>query len=255
MVLRGNTIFWLTPHITVRNQLWVVIFLSIPFFTYTNALLHRKITCNFRKIMKLRKLMILVTHFYCFNFAEAKKKNHNSLASSEIILLTTSKSVIPIGFKHHPHCSVLIYITFCFPNLCLLCLDAKVSFKLVRQAHSAGDKANILISSVTDTFPTRKSSTEPKISHMLLYICICYQFCASRNTWKEYEEKGRVSGDTRTFDSMSQWLPAANHPGTGFSILTQTQTSCRPNRWSLTNTVPVFLFSKKILDQRRLQRE
>lgn len=170
MVLRGNTIFWLTPHITVRNQLWVVIFLSIPFFTYTNALLHRKITCNFRKIMKLRKLMILVTHFYCFNFAEAKKKNHNSLASSEIILLTTSKSVIPIGFKHHPHCSVLIYITFCFPNLCLLCLDAKVSFKLVRQANSAGDKTNILISSVTDTFPTRKSSTEPKISHMLLYI-------------------------------------------------------------------------------------
>lgn len=49
MVLRGNTILWLTPHIPVRNSLPVVILLPILLFTHTNALPHKKITCSFRK--------------------------------------------------------------------------------------------------------------------------------------------------------------------------------------------------------------
>jgi len=51
-----------------------------------------------------------------------------------------------------------------------ICLDAKVSFKLIIQANSACDESNILISSVTDTFSARKPFTEPEISHMLLYL-------------------------------------------------------------------------------------
>lgn len=106
-----------------------------------------------------------------------------------------------------------------------ICLDDKVSFKLVIQANSAGDESNILISSVTDTFPTRKYSTEPKISHMLLYIDLHLLsiLCQQKYLKSAWRKKCGVSGDTKTFDSMPQWLSAAKHPGTGFSILSQTQ--------------------------------
>lgn len=167
------------------------------------------------------------------------------------VLLTTSKSVILTGLKHHPHSSVLIHITSLLPKLMPICLDAKFSFKLIIQANSAGDESNILISSVTDTFPTRKSSTEPKISHMLLYIDLHLLsiLCQQKYLKRVWRKKCRVLvvPEPLTACHSDYQLPATQGQVSA--------TSCRPNWWSLTNTAPVFLLSNKILDQTCLQRE
>lgn len=75
-----------------------------------------------------------------FPFPTVFDKNYNSLASSEIDptgSIATSKFVIPTSFKYHPYHSALIHVTSSLPILMPICLDAKVSFKLIIQAKSA----------------------------------------------------------------------------------------------------------------------
>lgn len=75
-----------------------------------------------------------------FPFPTVSDKNYNSVASSEIDptgSITTSKFVIPTCFKYHPYHSALIHVTSSLPILMPICLDAKVSFKLIIQAKSA----------------------------------------------------------------------------------------------------------------------
>lgn len=139
-----------------------------------------------------------------------------------------------------------------------ICLDAKVSFKLVMpfpyriQTNSAWDESNILISSVTDTFSARKPSTEPEISHMLLYLDLhLLSFLCQQKyligVWSQNTGFVVLLGAQTACQSASQppgpwgqvsaatWKPKAN--------------SCRMKRWNLPNTVkaPVNTLSNNTL--------
>lgn len=143
-----------------------------------------------------------------------------------------------------------------------ICLDAKVSFKLIIQVNSAWDESNILISSVTDTFSARKPSTEPEISHMLLYIdlhllsLLCQQKYLN-GVWRKNVGFVVLPEPSIACQNDSK-LPNTQEEVSAASCKSKA-TSCRMKRWSLTNTVLALLstLSKKTWDwsEKWLQRE
>lgn len=133
-----------------------------------------------------------------------------------------------------------------------ICLDAEVSFRLIIQANSARDESNILISGVTDTFSAGKPSTEPEISHMLLYIdlhllsLLCQQKYLN-GVWSK--NVGFVVLPEPSTACQSDFQPPRIWGQVSTAPCKPRATSCRMKRWSLANTVsaPVSTLSKRTL--------